>query len=215
MSKPVLKDLYGIGISPTSIRNKKYAHDEELMAEKDAGLLAIYHADGSIVSSEYILRCKNHLEKTITKCVNENTLGKIYKISLDDNLVRTITGTINLFTNTLEYDNGEAPFTFIRFNMEYDLFKKIQSTILDIDSIRVKINFTLKVNNDEQSYIIDEKLIELNDKAYALDWEWHEYIEGYGQQHKLILNSITIEVPDDFDETKIGFVIYDILAIMQ
>ena len=215
MGKPVLKDLYGIGISPTSIRNKKYAHDEELMAEKNAGLLAIYHADGSIVSSEYILRCKNHLEKTITQCVNENTLGSVYKISPDENLVQTITGTVNLFTNTIEFENGDAPFTFIRFNMEYDLFQKADSALIDTCGIHIKINFSLHVNNDTRSYLIDEPLVNLNNKAYALDWDWHEYRPGYEENHKITINSFTVEVPIGFDENQVGFVIYDILAIMQ
>ncbi len=214
MGKPVLKDLYGIGLSPLSFRNKKYAHDEELMAEKDAGLLAIYHQDGSVVSSEYILRCKRHLEKTIEKCVSDNTIGKIYKISPDDNLVKTITGTLNLFTNTLEYTNNEAPYTFIRFHLEYDLFKKADNAILDIDDINIKINFTLSVNQEKKSFAINEKLVNLNDMAYAMDYDWYEEIDG-PEEYKITINSFTVEVPDDFDESKIGFVLYDILLIMQ
>ena len=34
MANAVTKDLYGVGFSPLSIINKKYAQDEELLSEK-------------------------------------------------------------------------------------------------------------------------------------------------------------------------------------
>lgn len=209
MSTPVLKDLYGLGFSPLSIRNKKYAYEEEFLANKEAGLFAIFQKDGSVISAEHLLRCKRHLEKFTDRCVRDNTLCKVFKISPDDNLVQNITHTMNIFSNTVEFSNGEDSLSFIRFDFEYDCFQKENGVIFDPKTIRVKINFTVKAGEEFQSYDIEESLSDINEKAYPIDYSWHT--EMPGEENIITLNSITFELPFGYDPEKIGFVVYDIL----
>ena len=206
---PVLKDLYGIGFSPLSIRNKKYAYDEELLANKEAGLIAIFHEDGSVISAEHILRCKLHLEKFTQNCLDDNTLCRVFKISPDDNLVQNITHTMNIFSNSIEFENGTEPLSFIRFDFDWDCFQKKNGVIFDPNMIKVKINFTVKAGEESQGYDIEEKVTDINTKAYALKYDWHT--EMPDEEYSITINSITFEFPNGFDASKIGFVLYDIL----
>lgn len=238
MSTPVLKDLYGIGISPLSIKNKKYAHDEELMANKEAGLLAIYQQDGSVISAEHLLRCKRHFELFTQRCINDGTLGKIYKISPDDNLVQTITATKNIFTDKLTFDSvKKVDFQYLRFGVDFDCFNKTDSSIIfNPNDIRVQINFTHRIEevpwspsdsfdpetgepipgpedpNPRKSYNIEETLPELSRKVYAVDYSWYD---GDTAKNSIILNSFDIIVPTGFDPAKIGLVIHDILFVLK
>ena len=208
-STPVLKDLYGLGFSPLSIKNKKYAYDEEFLANKEAGLFAIFNRDGTPISAEHLLRCKRHLEKFTERCIRDNTLCKVFKISPDDNLVQDITHSMNIFSNTIEFSNGERALDYIRFDFEWDCFQKQNGVIFDPEMILVKINFTLKGGEETQSFDIEEKLTEINEKAYAMKYDWHT--EMPDEQYSISLNSINFIFPDGFDTTKIGFILYDIL----
>jgi hypothetical protein len=239
MSTPVLKDLYGLGFSPLSISNKKYAHEEELMANKEAGLLAIYQKDGSVISADHLLRCKRHVEKFTEKCINDGTLGRLYKISPDDNLVQPVKESKNLFTETLGFDSeGEADFRFIRFSLDYDCFAKVPEAVFDPASIRVQINFThtIKENpepgetyidqngyiktvtegmypeNPKKSYNIEENLADINEKVYSIDYQWYP---GDTANNRITLNSFDIILPADFNPTQVGFVIHDILFAIK
>ena len=214
MSRNVLKNLYGVGFSPLSIKNKRYGFSEELMAAKDAGMVAILQKDGSVLSSEYILRSKKHLQEFTTQCIHDNTLGKVYKISPDENLVQNITRTDNLFVNELEYDNGTDAFQFVRFNLEYDCFAKEDSAIMNLNDIRVKINFSITAGEDSKHYEIDESIVDINNKAFAFDYdEWHTEVEG--EEYKFTVNTFTIELPETFDPEKVGLIIYDILMVLR
>ena len=277
MSNPVLKDLYGVGFSPLSISNKKYAHEEELMANKEAGLLAIFQKDGSVISADHLLRCKRHLEQFTQKCINDGTLGKVYKISPNEDLVQNIKSTQNLFTDTLTFNSpGEVDFSFIRFSIDYDCFAKETSAVFDPADIRVQINFTHKIKenpeagetyyidsrgnkviideedrefdvslinemgedseisavdnagreylqvvadtarmyppNPTKSYNIEESLADINDKAYAIDYDWYP---GDTARNSIILNSFDIILPVGFNPSKVGLVIHDILFAIK
>ena len=101
MANAIERNLYGTGFSPLSISNKKYAEAQEMLANKENGLFAIYQEDGSVVSAEYLTRCKEHLKDVIAKCQKDGTVGKIFKIRPDDKLVQSVKSTTNLFNNQI------------------------------------------------------------------------------------------------------------------
>ena len=139
MATEVQKDLYGVGFSPLSIKNKKYAEPEELLADKEAGLLAIYQADGSVISAEYLSRIKRHLKEFTQRCIDDSTVGYIYRVNVTDALVKSIKKTENLFVNTLEFDNGKNPYQFIRLSMDADLFNKHEYIPLDLNNVKASV----------------------------------------------------------------------------
>ena len=225
----VPKNLYGIGISPLSISNKRDGLAEELVANKTIGLFGILsESEGPVISAEHISRCKLHLENFINKCTAENTIGKIYKINLNDELVRVITGSINLFDNEILIDCGKNnPFAF-RFDIDFDVYAKDTDSHVDLDDIKVKIQFSLKKNEYIKNYFIEEKITDLNKLAYRVDYdnipmntvvtddtEQLEPRETIGDTtYGFKVNTLEINVPENFDPNKINLIIHEVLLAL-
>ena len=225
----VPKNLYGIGISPLSISNKRDGLAEELVANKTIGLFGILsESEGPVISAEHISRCKLHLENFINKCTAENTIGKIYKINLNDELVRVITGSINLFDNEILIDCGKInPFAF-RFDIDFDVYAKDTDSHVDLDDIKVKIQFSLKKNEYIKNYFIEEKITDLNKLAYHIDYdnipmnpvvgddtEQLEPRETTGDTtYGFKVNTLEIIVPENFDPNKINLIIHEVLLAL-
>lgn len=225
----VPKNLYGIGISPLSISNKRDGLAEELVANKTIGLFGILsESEGPVISAEHISRCKLHLENFINKCTAENTIGKIYKINLNDELVRVITGSINLFDNEILIDCGKInPFAF-RFDIDFDVYAKDTDSHVDLDDIKVKIQFSLKKNEYIKNYFIEEKITDLNKLAYRVDYdnipmnlvvsddtEQLEPRETTGDTtYGFKVNTLEIIVPENFDPNKINLIIHEVLLAL-
>lgn len=225
----VPKNLYGIGISPLSISNKRDGLAEELVANKTIGLFGILsESEGPVISAEHISRCKLHLENFINKCTAENTIGKIYKINLNDELVRVITGSINLFDNEILIDCGKInPFAF-RFDIDFDVYAKDTDSHVDLDDIKVKIQFSLKKNEYIKNYFIEEKITDLNKLAYRIDYdnipmtpvvsddtEQLEPRETTGDTtYGFKVNTLEINVPENFDPNKINLIIHEVLLAL-
>ena len=225
----VPKNLYGIGISPLSISNKRDGLAEELVANKTIGLFGILsESEGPVISAEHISRCKLHLENFINKCTAENTIGKIYKINLNDELVRVITGSINLFDNEILIGCGKInPFAF-RFDIDFDVYAKDTDSHVDLDDIKVKIQFSLKKNEYIKNYFIEEKITDLNKLAYHIDYdnipmnpvvtddiEQLEPRETTGDTtYGFKVNTLEIIVPENFDPNKINLIIHEVLLAL-
>lgn len=225
----VPKNLYGIGISPLSISNKRDGLAEELVANKTIGLFGILsESEGPVISAEHISRCKLHLENFINKCTAENTIGKIYKINLNDELVRVITGSINLFDNEILIDCGKNnPFAF-RFDIDFDVYAKDTDSHVNLDDIKVKIQFSLKKNEYIKNYFIEEKITDLNKLAYRVDYdnipmnsvvtddtEQLEPRETTGDTtYGFKVNTLEIIVPENFDPNKINLIIHEVLLAL-
>ena len=225
----VPKNLYGIGISPLSISNKRDGLAEELVANKTIGLFGILsESEGPVISAEHISRCKLHLENFINKCTAENTIGKIYKINLNDELVRVITGSINLFDNEILIECGKVnPFAF-RFDIDFDVYAKDTDSHVDLDDIKVKIQFSLKKNEYIKNYFIEEKITDLNKLAYRVDYdnipmntvvtddtEQLEPRETTGDTtYGFKVNTLEINVPENFDPNKINLIIHEVLLAL-
>ena len=90
---------YGLGFSPLSIKNaKSHGFVEEIVANKQVGMYGIIVDSAKhVVSHEYLARTKNHLNSFVTRLLQDNTLGKLYKITVNDELVTIIeNGETNL-----------------------------------------------------------------------------------------------------------------------
>lgn len=177
----VQKELYGIGISPLSIKNKKFAVDNEMVANKKIGLFGIYNEDTkAIVSEAYSERCKNHLDEVTKKCYQEGTIGAIYKISPDDQLVQMIESSKNIFTNQVQIDLGERPLHFIRLDIDYDYIDRETDSELSADDVEVTLNFSITKGKIKKSYSITDTLLNFNNFAYAVSYADIEAEEASG-----------------------------------
>lgn len=211
------RNLYGLGFSPLSIENKRHAFDEEMVADKRVGLFGIHHSDGEsdtsyIVSAEYLGRCKEHLTETINRNLTDNTIGKIYKLTLDDDLIHTVTKTGNVFSNSVSINNGNEPFSVLRFNIDFDLFRNENLIQLLGDDIDISIEFTLKKGTSSKTFTISEKLVDLNSKAYALGYDFVP--PGTEGEYEISIDSMTFTMPDGYDNTAYNMVVYEILMTL-
>ena len=168
------KNLYGLGFSPLSMSNKLHGQSEELVADKNTGLLGILQApNGAIISATHVARCKQHLTNFVDKCVAENTIGKIYKISLGDELNKVITSGGNLFDNEVTILNEKAPIAF-RVDIDFDVYKRANSVFCDMNDFGIRMEFSLIKNTTEKNFYISERLVDVNNKAYPLDYSFEE-----------------------------------------
>ena len=151
------KNLYGLGFSPLSIGNKDHAFPEELMSQKETGTFAIMGSDGYMISSEYIGRTKAHIEAFAERMVSDNTLGKIYKMTLDENLVRTVIDSDNMMTNGIVIPHGKDPISSIRFNVGIEYFERATSAaIVTASDIKVEIEFDIVRGPSSKTFLITD-----------------------------------------------------------
>lgn len=211
MAANVQRNLYGLGISPLSLSNRDHMLPEEMLANKEVGLIAIASSDGkNIASAEYIARAKEHIRQFVQQCINENTIGKIYDISVDDHLVNTVIYTDNLFVNELVYECGLEKPTAFRFHVDADLFVRSTNTPIPADEIDFEVQFSLTKNNMSKNYIIKESLTELNSKAFALDFD-NIGSSLTQNKYRITLNSFTVKVPENYNPQEQLIVIHNIL----
>ena len=209
----VQRNLYGLGLSPISIANREDALDEEFIANKDAGLLGIYRidkntGDSAIYSAEYIAREKEHVKNFIHKCICDNTLGKVYKIDVDDKLVRVIKNDENIFTSECTFELGEDDINAIRFDFDIDLFVRESLAVIDPSNIGIEIQFSLIRNGITRNYVISENLESINNMAFAIDMG---VISSVKENDAIRLNTLTIKTPEGFDNNKAAIVLHNIL----
>ena len=211
----IQKNLYGVGLSPLSISNKDHAIAEELLANKEIGLFYIFSKDGKYpLSAEYVARCKEHLTKFIKQCVHENTIGKIYKIFLDDNGAATAIADRNFFINTVTYELGDTPIKAFRFNIDGDLFAKDVGIAIDPREIKFKVQFSLIKGNVVKKYYIEENFEDINRKAFAVDMESLNAELNSGGDYSFRIDTFQVIVPNTFTPDTQTIVIYDILLAL-
>lgn len=207
------RNLYGYGFSGLSLGNLDSAIPGEILNDKEAGLFAICApSDGKAMSFEYISRSKYHLEQFIQQCIDENTVGKIYKIALHDKLIERVEGNRNLFTNEVVFELGNTPATAVRFSMDVDVINKDVSALVDPGEIYISTEFDLIRDGAEKTFEIVETLTDINNKAYAIDFDQVPHTEGSEPQDcKLRMNSMSIRIPPSFNWQVNTLIINDIL----
>ena len=190
----------------------------ELLANREIGLYAVCApSDSAPMSYSYLSHCREHIKRFAQTCIDENTMGDIYRIDFDHQLARTISGSVNLFVNEVPIGRGAEKPRFIRFSL--DMSRVDRGTIsntFNFDEIYVRIQFGLSKNGEEKVYEIFESIAGINAKTYALDEE--EYFEEQtDEQLRLLddyvvtLKSFTIEVPDTFDTFNQTLILHDAL----
>ena len=205
----VQRNLYGLGFSPLSMKNKDHAFDNEMLANKEVGVFFIKSPDGSIVSAEHAGRCKKHFEAFMQKCIHENTIGKIYKVNIDDQYIQTVISDDNLFVNAIEVvlDNKINAF---RFNLDADLLTRADCIAVDPEDVMFEIQFSLIKNGVKKSFYVSENFVDINTKAFAVDYDTVAE-DSVSNSYGFSLDAFTVRVPGGFDETKQSIVIHDVL----
>ena len=211
----VQKNLYGVGFSPLSIGNRGSAKPEELLANKDVGLFFINTSDNNVVSAEYIARCKEHLKSFTQRCYDDSTLGKIFKIYLDDTYIKTrIEGDDNLLTNEIVIELGNKPIQAFRFSFDVDIFNKSDMKLLDPEDVQIKIEFSLLKNGTTKNYFIQDTLPNLNQMAFAVPTDEDTNEGPLGNVYGFKINTIVFKVNQDFDPFEHAIALYDILMAL-
>lgn len=213
MTQARQRNLYGFGFAGLSISNLDAAVAGEIMTDKEAGLFAVCApSDGTAMSFEYISRSKAHLQSFIQRCIEENTVGKIYKIALHDKLIERITDNKNLFTNDVVIELGTTPAQAIRFSFDIDVVTRAASAVIDPGEIYISVEFSLIRDGEPKTYSLIETIEDINSKAYAIDFDNVPHAEGVPiRDLKLRVNAMEIRIPPSFDFTKNMLVINDIL----
>ena len=206
--------MYGYGTSTLSIKNKKYGFPEELVGEKDIGLTGYIRKNGTLSSALYTTRCKLHLQDFVDKCIKDNTIGTIYKISVNDELIKVVNESMNIFTNDLQYSfAGKKPSIF-RFSIDSDVLNKNNNVVFHNTNVKVRIGFSVTKNEESKNFYIEDTIESLNNKAYKFVFSNYEPDRSSGNAYTFNLNTFEIALPDGYDNTKDVFVIYDILMAL-
>lgn len=208
-----LQNQYGLGYSPLSIKNvQDYAYTQESVANKDVGLYGIVTDDDkNIMSVDYVTRVKFQLDHFVNRLIADNTIGRLYKIAVDDGLVRTIQNNSTDLLEDVELDPINFGYIYIkgvRFNIDLDWIVKHRSTLKYNGSIRAKIIMRISIGSSSVRQIINDTVVNINSTAYALDYTGLESARG---DVVLTIESITIIPPDDFDYDENVLALYDIL----
>jgi len=207
------KTKYGLGFSPLSMKYAKpYGFTEELLANKDVGMMGIATGEQKhILSHEYMVRTKTHLNNFVNRCIQDNTLGKLYKLTVSDTLAMLITdGVTNLVADSnIVVNNTDTKIKGIRFNFDVDVIDPSASALLHYKDITITINMTLFVGSLSKPISIQNSLAYINTTAYAIDYSGLE--NGIGDV-KIRIDSVVITPGASFDYNTARIALYDILV---
>lgn len=206
---------YGLGFSPLSIKNaKSHGFVEEIVANKQVGMYGIIVDSAKhVVSHEYLARTKNHLNSFVTRLLQDNTLGKLYKITVNDELVTIIeNGETNLVEGAnIFVNNGDTRFYGVRFNLDADIFAPATSALVHFKDVMVNITMTLKIGALSKTLFISDPLLSINTTAYPIDYSGLEDATG---DVILTIDNITIVPGATYDYDKYKLALYDILFVV-
>ena len=208
-----VQNQYGLGYSPLST---KYATDfawkYESVANKEVGLYGIVVDDEKrILSAEYAARAKYHMENFVNRLIADNTIGKLWRITVDDQMVRTIQDDR---TNLMEdaencyINNGTQYIKGVRFNIDMDLISKNNSSRMYNGQVRARIAMTVSVGPSSIRQVIEDSVEYINSTAWALDYH---ALEGAVGDVVLTVDDITILPDPSFDYDNNVIALYDIL----
>lgn len=206
---------YGLGFSPLSIKNaKSHGFVEEMVANKQVGMYGIITDSAkNVVSHEYLARTKNHLNSFVTRLLQDNTLGKLYKITLNDELVTIVNdGVTNLVEgSSIFVNNGNVRFYGVRFNFDADIFAPSTSALVHFNDVMVEITMTLKIGSMSKTLQITDPLLAINTTAYPIDYSGLEEETG---DVILTIDNITIIPGSTYDYSKYKLALYDVLFVV-
>ena len=210
-----LQNQYGLGFSPLSIKYvSDHAFEQEAVANKEVGLYGIVvDEDRHAVSAQYVARSKYQMDTFVNRLIADNTIGRLYKLTVDDQLVRTIQdNTTNLLEGTnpdnVTINYGVNYIKGVRFNIDLDWVVKNRSALAYNGTIKAEIVMKLQIGSYSKYMTITDTIPIINSTAYALDYTGLDDAVG---DVILTLESITIKADDDFDYDENILALYDIL----
>lgn len=205
---------YGLGFSPLSMKNaKEYGFDDEMVANKEVGMYGIAAgANKDIVSHEYMARTKYHLDNFVTRLMQDNTLGRLYKITVGNEFATIIKdGTTNLVADSnIFINNGSNEFKGVRFNFDLDIFAPSTSALVHFKDVKVNITMTLKKGSQSKKLTINEPVLSINTTAYHIDLS---DMTASGDI-LLFIDSIVIVPGESYDYANYKMALYDILFVL-
>ena len=209
-----LQTKYGLGFSPLSISNaKEYAYTEESVANKDVGMYGIVVDNAkNVVSAQYVARSKDQLNAFVNRLIADNTLGKLWKITVDDNLVRVVddsSGNLIEGSDLTPINHGTGRIRGVRFNIDLDFITKQRSMLKYNGEIRATIVMYIKIGSFSKRQEVSDTIVNINSTAYALDYTGMEDASG---DCILEFESISIQAPVGFDFEQNTLALYDILV---
>src|SRR5574344_2032221 len=87
---------YGLGFSPLSMSNKSNGFEEELVANKEVGLMGILAGPAkNIISHERVLRSKLFYQDFFSQSIKNGLTGNVYRINLDNTGFATVIKNAN------------------------------------------------------------------------------------------------------------------------
>lgn len=205
---------YGLGFSPLSMSNAKtYGFNEEFVSNKNVGMFGIIADDTKrIVSQEYLIRCKHQLDNFVSRLMQDNTLGRIYKICINEEEKATIikdNSTNLVFNSTIKVDCGSKAIKGVRFNFDIDIFGKTNaSPLVHFNDATIDIEIMMNKGTASKRVTISSPLLSINSTAYALSYEGID--SGVGNT-ELTISSIIIKPGTSFDYSAYQMTLYDIL----
>lgn len=200
---------YGFGFSPLSVKNRENGFDEEMVAVKECGMFGIIDTDKHIFSDDYFVRSKAQCDKFVDWLMDHNILGKVYKINVDTNLARAVSGNDESILDTeitfsKELDNLESINGFI-FNFDIDMINKEASDILHNNEVQVSVLYKLCKGEDVLECTTDPETPSVfNNKIF-------DFLPSGETLDKLVITGIKIIKPLEFDDTKQSIILHDIL----
>lgn len=208
---------YGLGFSPISFKNvEAYAFNEEMAAQKDVGIFGIVEKTGDnkyIVSAEYLARQKFQLQNFVNLLMQTNSLGKIYRLKIDNFAGRAITGTTSNMINgsSLVISDGTTKINALRFNFDMDVSSKSDAGLLHFNDATVTFEYTLTVGSTSSNFSITDTIFNINRNKYPIDYS--SITIGASDNISITLTSLVITLGTSFDASTDRIGLYDILLV--
>ena len=201
---------YGLGFSPLSMSNKSNGFEEELVANKEVGLMGILAGSAkNIISHERVLRSKLFYQDFFSQSIKNGLTGNVYRINLDNTGFATVIKNANtnlVAGSSLSVSAGTSTTHKIAFCLDLDIFNKSNSKSSNFTDYNVSITLSLKVGSNTKSVTITEKGAYLNNKIFEL-----AHPELGSGQCTISITNITIAPGSTYSYSDYGMAIYDIL----
>lgn len=206
------KRQYGFGFSPLSVNNRTNGFDEEMVSVKDCGLFGIMDVNKNVVSGEYLARSRVHLDRFVNRLINDNTVGKLYKITVDDNLVRAVYNEESVLANSLIYDYQSVKINAFRFDFDIDLIMKQTSGIIHDKDVKISIDFGITKGTERKTFNVEESMSNINSKAFKVDYS---LFSDDRELYIFTIDGIKIIPPETFDSANQAIILHDILLCIM
>lgn len=204
------QELYGLGFSPLSITNRSRGFAEELMVQKRTGQMSMLDASLNTLSYDSLFRSGLQLQSMYQSMIDDNSLGKIYRVRLDDDLSRIVAANGNVITSAVAIPTSSTAINKVKFNVDCDVFTRSGCTPIDASAITVTIAFKIVAGSNTLTLSTSNKLSLLNNETYNVSYSG--YTIASGATYTLTITGVTFTAASSFSYTSNTLSLYDILV---